>query len=168
MADLTLLIGADTSTPAGLKSRRAARVSLAIELGMVRGGNQLIRQARKFTPRDRGSLIDSYRLELLARPKRIAVTSAVPQAGPMEKGRRPGMPPVAPIIAWAENKLGLSSKEARKAGWAIAVTMARQGIGVPLKVSGQGAMFARAWQLLGGRRFFAEEIRSEVRKLGPL
>ncbi len=168
MTDLTLLIGADVTTPSGLKARRAARVVTAIELGMVRGGNRLIREARKYTPRDRGSLIDSYRLELLARPKRVAVTSDRPQAGPMEKGRRAGMPPVAALIAWAENKLGLSSKEARKAGWAIAINMSRHGIRVPLKADGQGQMFKRAWAQLGGRRFFVEAIRSELRKLGPL
>ena len=42
------------------------------------------------------------------------------------------MPPVANLQKWARRKLGLSEKEAKQAGWAIAKAIARDGtVGKP-------------------------------------
>lgn len=47
----------------------------------------------------------------------------------IEYGRSRGsMPPVEPLIKWASRKLGLKPKEARSAGWAIAMAIKQRGI----------------------------------------
>lgn len=47
----------------------------------------------------------------------------------VEMGRRPNqaMPPIGPIMLWAQRKLGLDAKEAKSAAFAIARKIARSG-----------------------------------------
>lgn len=45
----------------------------------------------------------------------------------VELGTKPHMPPVEPLINWARQKLGVSGKEAERAGWAVARKIARRG-----------------------------------------
>lgn len=63
----------------------------------------------------------------------------------VELGRRPGraFPPVAPIALWAQRILGVSEKESKSVGFAIARKIAIKGT--------KGAkMFERAWQHMEG------------------
>jgi hypothetical protein len=55
------------------------------------------------------------------------VGSASIAAVAVELGTKPHMPPVAPIVIWVIEKLGLSSTEARGAAFAIARKIARVG-----------------------------------------
>jgi len=58
--------------------------------------------------------------------KELAVTA--PYADVIEFGRLPGTtPPVKPIQEWARLKLGLSRKEAERAGWAISKSIEQHG-----------------------------------------
>lgn len=45
----------------------------------------------------------------------------------VEFGTKPHFPPPLELQRWAKRKLGLSHKEARKAGWAIAVAISKRG-----------------------------------------
>ena len=46
-------------------------------------------------------------------------------------GRRPGaMPPIQPLITWAQAKLGLSGNEAKSAAFAIAKKIANEGTNI--------------------------------------
>ena len=45
----------------------------------------------------------------------------------VEYGTRPHFPPPSEIEKWVVRKLGIKGKEARKAAWAIAQTIARRG-----------------------------------------
>ncbi len=56
-----------------------------------------------------------------------SVTTPLPYAQPVEFGAKPHMPPVQPIIDWVEAKLGLKGAEAKKAGWAIAMSIKAKG-----------------------------------------
>lgn len=60
------------------------------------------------------------------------VFSSLPYAEVMEDGRRPGAPisriGIDAIGLWAQRKLGLSSKDANKAKWAIASAIIARGI----------------------------------------
>jgi hypothetical protein len=55
------------------------------------------------------------------------VGSASIAAVAVELGTKPHMPPVAPIVIWAQEKLGLSGAEAKSAAFAIARKIARVG-----------------------------------------
>lgn len=55
------------------------------------------------------------------------VRTSLAYALPVELGTKPHMPPVAPLVAWAEQKLGVKGKEAERAGWAIARKISRTG-----------------------------------------
>lgn len=55
------------------------------------------------------------------------VGSPLPYAVPVEIGSRPHMPPVQPLVDWAEQKLGLDPQEAKSAGFAIARKIAAKG-----------------------------------------
>jgi len=55
------------------------------------------------------------------------VGTSLSYAIPVELGTKPHMPPVQPLVEWARQKLGVSGKEAERAGWGIARKIARQG-----------------------------------------
>lgn len=57
----------------------------------------------------------------------IAVGTAMAYAVPVEFGSRPHRPPVEPLQDWVEAKLGLKGDAARRAAWAIAGKIAREG-----------------------------------------
>lgn len=47
----------------------------------------------------------------------------------VERGRQPGrMPPPDAIALWAQRALGIPADDAKSAGWAIAVSIAREGV----------------------------------------
>lgn len=50
-----------------------------------------------------------------------------PHAEPVEYGSIPHMPPVEPLVRWAQRKLRLKPEEAQKAGWAIAMKIKKEG-----------------------------------------
>lgn len=50
-----------------------------------------------------------------------------PYAEPVELGTRPHAPPIAPLIRWAEVKLGKSGKEAVAAAWAVRGAIKKRG-----------------------------------------
>ncbi len=50
----------------------------------------------------------------------LEVVFDAPHSAAIEFGSDPHFPPVEPLIGWARRKLGLSEKEAKKAGHAIA------------------------------------------------
>jgi hypothetical protein len=45
----------------------------------------------------------------------------------VEYGTEPHFPPIEPLVRWAHLKLGLGDKEAKKAAWGIAKTIAKEG-----------------------------------------
>ena len=162
-ADVVVTVGGP------VRFRRAEKILSAVELGMVRAGNDIIRAVQRYTPRYKQRLIQSFRFTRHDRPRRIVIDSPLAWSPVMALGRRPGsMPPVAPLIEWAAYKFGLTSKDAIRAGWGIAVNMARSGIQVPLKVSGLGAMYDRGFRTAGGAAMVARRIRDEVRRVGRL
>lgn len=55
------------------------------------------------------------------------VSTSLAYAVPVELGTAPHMPPVAPLIAWARQRLGVSGAAAEQAGWAVARKIARVG-----------------------------------------
>jgi len=58
----------------------------------------------------------------------LRVGTPLEYGAPVEFGRAPGrMPPVAPLVLWADRKLGLSRDEAESVGFSIALKIARQG-----------------------------------------
>ena len=48
-------------------------------------------------------------------------------AVPVEMGTKPHMPPVAPLVLWAQQKLGVRGDEALSAAYAVARKIARRG-----------------------------------------
>lgn len=50
-----------------------------------------------------------------------------PHAAAVEFGTEPHYPPVGPLIVWARNKLGLSPKKAKRAGYAIQQKIFKEG-----------------------------------------
>ena len=57
----------------------------------------------------------------------LEVVFDAPHAAAIEFGTDPHFPPVEPLIGWAHRKLGLSIKEAKKAGNAIAWKIFHEG-----------------------------------------
>lgn len=55
----------------------------------------------------------------------VLLKASAPHAGAVEHGSRPHMPPVAPLIAWARQKLG--AVDAKSVGWAIALKIKERG-----------------------------------------
>lgn len=55
------------------------------------------------------------------------VSTSLAYAVPVELGTAPHMPPVAPLIAWARQRLGVTGADAERAGWAVARKIARVG-----------------------------------------
>ena len=55
------------------------------------------------------------------------VGTSLGYAEPVELGTKPHMPPVQPLVEWAEVVLGLDEAKAQKAAWAIALKIARKG-----------------------------------------
>lgn len=55
------------------------------------------------------------------------VGTSLAYALPVELGAKPHMPPVESLVQWARQKLGVSGKEAERAGWAIARKISRIG-----------------------------------------
>lgn len=60
-------------------------------------------------------------------PDGFQIENKAPHAPIVEYGSRPHMPPVEPLILWCRRKLGLSEKEAKRAGWAIAMHIREHG-----------------------------------------
>lgn len=52
----------------------------------------------------------------------------MPYAKFIEYGTEPHMPPVEPLVDWANIKLGLPIEEAKKVAWAIAMKIAKEGV----------------------------------------
>ena len=46
----------------------------------------------------------------------------------VEYGTPPHMPPVEPIVEWAEKKLRKGKKDAQSIGWAVAMTIKKEGM----------------------------------------
>lgn len=55
------------------------------------------------------------------------VGTSLGYAPAVEMGAKPHMPPVQPLVEWAEVVLGLDGKEAQQVAWAIALKIARKG-----------------------------------------
>jgi len=55
------------------------------------------------------------------------VGTSLNYAPAVEMGAKRHMPPVQPLVEWAEVVLGLDGKEAQQAAWAIALKIARKG-----------------------------------------
>jgi len=147
----------------GLARRRSPDILKAIERALLRAGRETIPVIQTFTPVFRGFLKQSYQVNLLLRPRRMQVTSTSPpgKIGAMEEGRRAGMPPVLPLIAWVKKAFGVRGKKATSAAWAVATKMKSNGIVVPLKVSNLGGMFRRSLKLLGAR-FYSTRVKIEL------
>jgi len=74
---------------------------------------------------DQGTLLKSGMIIRFPMEKHVIYTASY--AGAIEWGSRPHRPPVEPLIDWSERKLGVHGKDARRAGWAIALKIAREG-----------------------------------------
>jgi len=92
--------------------------------------NHLQAEVQDRTPTTHGTL----RVSILGDVRPLAglgmegvVGTSLAYALPVELGTKPHMPPVAPLVQWAKQKLGVSGKEAERAGWAIARKIARVG-----------------------------------------
>jgi hypothetical protein len=55
------------------------------------------------------------------------VGTSLGYAEPVELGTKPHMPPVQPLVEWAEVVLGLDGKDAEQAAWAIARKISKKG-----------------------------------------
>lgn len=92
--------------------------------------DQLQGEVQERTPTYLGTLRDSIIgavevLPGLAVQGRVGTPLAYAVA--VELGTKPHMPPVEPLINWARQKLGVTGKEAERAGWAVARKIAARG-----------------------------------------
>lgn len=87
-------------------------------------------EVQRLTPTTAGTLRASIVGDVRVLPgigvEGVVGTSLV-YAIPVEMGTKPHMPPVAPLVLWAQQKLGVRGKEAVSAAWAIARSIARRG-----------------------------------------
>ena len=62
-------------------------------------------------------------------PERVigTVGSSQPHALHLELGTKPHMPPIEPLVDWAKAKFGLSDREARSVGYAVALKIKAEG-----------------------------------------
>lgn len=68
-----------------------------------------------------------WRFDLV--PRGVRVYNVAPYASVIDEGRRIGaFPPLRVIQQWAQRKLGLSAKEAKRAAYPIARAIARRGL----------------------------------------
>lgn len=77
------------------------------------------------------------------------IYNAQPYAGVLERGRRRGglMPPTLPLTRWAQRKLGLSKKNAKRAGFAIALAIKKRGTkGRRIMTDARPGLYAMAHQ----------------------
>ncbi len=88
------------------------------------------------------------------------VASPLSYAEPVELGTRPHFPPIQPLIDWVRVKLGIGDdKEAKRAAYAIARTIAQRGtLGVGMfhlslayNEAQVGEFFSRALERIGAR-----------------
>ncbi len=81
------------------------------------------------TPHNFGTLAKGFMRDVRGEPwgARAVVFNAVTYAQPVEYGSRPHFPPLAPLVLWAQRKLQLGPKDARRAAHAIARSIARRG-----------------------------------------
>lgn len=80
---------------------------------------------------------------------------------PVEEGTRPHFPPLAPLMRWAQLKLGVSEKESRSVAFLIARAISRRGTKAV-------RFFAQAWQATKGQvsERFAKARARIIERLG--
>lgn len=140
--------------------REAARSALVPAAGVVQSA------VLDFTPRWKGGL----QSRILIKPEDGGDTQTVYTEGVVAQVMEVGaqgwtrFPPERPIKEWVEGKLGLSGKEASRATFLIRRKIFREGIRVPLKHDGRGAMFRRGFERMRSTRAhflaFAAAFRS--------
>lgn len=77
-------------------------------------------------------------------------------------------PPFKPIFEWAQRKLGLDDKAAKRAAFAIRRKLLVFGMQLPLKHDGRGKMFARTWEKMQQTKFHWATFTSALRRLARL
>ena len=117
-------------------------MNAAVKRGLIRGGMRAVQQLQMATGRappanpngigtggavNTGFYKRAWKMEKLSNG--VRVYNAAPYAGIIENGRRPGrFPPLKVIEKWAQRRLGLSAKEAKRAAFPIAKAIAKRGL----------------------------------------
>lgn len=152
-----------------LVEQRGKRAFAAVKRGLLAGAMRCIQELQRSTeqapPASPGGKIGAvntgeYRRRWKAAPtdKGARVYNDSVQAGPIEKGRRPGtMPPLDAIEKWALRRLHLTPKEAKKAAYPIAKAIKARGL-MPRRVLTNAVTQARM------KKIVHEEVQREVTK----
>lgn len=111
--------------------RMGERAKAAVKRGLYSGAMRCIQELQRSTEAVGAVNTGEYRRRWKAAPteKGARVYNDSVQAGPLERGRRPGtMPPLAAIEKWAMRKLHLDEKAAKKAAYPIAKAIKANGL----------------------------------------
>lgn len=132
MAALDMSIDAtalDALARAWLAAPDKARAAL---VGAVTEGGLLLE--REWKDRAPKGATGAYEASISARPVEISGEQVIGEVGSsqahvlfVELGTKPHMPPVAPLVDWAKSKFGLSDKEAKRVGYAVALKIKAHG-----------------------------------------
>lgn len=97
--------------------------------GMVEGTQLLEREVKDEFPSVSGLTRASIFSDAFSTPAGVlgVVGSNSVAAAAVELGTKPHMPPVEPIEAWVNDKLGITGKAARRVAFAIALKIAKKG-----------------------------------------
>ena len=127
----------------------------------------LERETKELTPVGVGGTLRS---SVAAREPKVLADNVIGEVGtplkyaiPVELGTKPHFPPIAPLVEWAERKLGLSPNEAHHVGFLIQRKIGRKGT--------EGAfMFKRAFEAGRGQveRFFENAAARIVERMGRM
>lgn len=131
-----------------------------LETAMGSAVAYLLRETQENTPTATGVLRRSFigTVDVLASLDAVfgTVGSTLPYALPVELGTKPHYPPLAPLISWVEQKLGLQGDEAEARALAIQRRIGRTG------TPGYGmARFA----LIDGRETIAAEFADAAARI---
>ena len=113
-----------------LVGRRKADVLAAIRKTVYVAGQQIIQQeidaTKPYKPVDRGDYRRGWKYAEL--PDGARLYNATVQASVIERGRRPGsMPPLTPLMRWAQRKFGSDEHAAMGIAWAVALKQMLEG-----------------------------------------
>lgn len=119
-------IGLDVTTAAQLTAAFAKAPEIVLdelETAMGSAVAYLLRETQENTPTASGVLRRSFfgRVDVLASLGAVfgTVGSSLAYALPVELGTKPHYPPLAPLISWVEQKLGITGEEAEARALAI-------------------------------------------------
>jgi len=146
----------------GLK-KAPAQVERNVELALDRAGLELTRRARELAPKSFSTLVNSIRMVVLGRLKRL-IAPGTNYALSVELGRKPGKQPGTGngLQEWVKQKTGLTGKPLESATYLIARSIARKGIKPkPYMQPAAEQMTARIRELVaaGVERGLAEAMR---------